>query len=89
MDLTERIEGLLRETGRAHHEAFLETGGEDPEWPLWYAEYLQERLGELLGAEFTKSEIVYLVMTLEDMRTRSDPAADWARYYASVLAASL
>lgn len=26
----------------------------DPEWPLWYADYLQERLGPLLDANFTE-----------------------------------
>ena len=40
MDLTGQLEGLFREVGEAHHQAYIETDGADPEWPLWYAEYL-------------------------------------------------
>ena len=35
---------LFKQTGEAHHQAFLETDGEDPEWAIWYAGYLQDRL---------------------------------------------
>ena len=44
-DLTGQLEGLFHEVGEAHHRAYIETDGADPEWPLWYADYLQERLG--------------------------------------------
>jgi hypothetical protein len=36
----ERLAALFKQTGEAHHEAFLDTDGDDPEWPLWYAKYL-------------------------------------------------
>ena len=29
-----RLAELFKQTGEAHHEAFLDTDGEDPEWPL-------------------------------------------------------
>jgi hypothetical protein len=32
------LETLFQEAGKAHHEAFIDTGGEDLEWPAWYAE---------------------------------------------------
>ena len=47
-DLTGQLEGLFHEVGEAHHRAYIETDGADPEWPLWYADYLRERLEELL-----------------------------------------
>ena len=59
--LSTRLEELLREVREAHHQAYIETDGADPEWPLWYAEHLRERLGALLNASFTKSEFVYLL----------------------------
>jgi hypothetical protein len=42
VDLHRQLEKLLRETGRAHHQAFIETNGVDPEWPLRYADNLSE-----------------------------------------------
>ena len=46
---------LFKDTARAHAAAFAATGGEDPEWPLWYTNYLQEPLGRALDMTFTKS----------------------------------
>ena len=45
-DLAGQFEGLFREVGEAHHQVHIETDGADPEWPLWYADYLRERLGD-------------------------------------------
>lgn len=82
-DLTRQLEDLFRATGEAHHQAYIETDGADPEWPLWYAEYLRERLGPLLGATFTKSELVYLLIWVANEQPLDAPGVDWARYYAS------
>src|SRR5215208_7014498 len=43
-DLAGQLEGLFHEVGEAPHQAYIETDGADPEWPLWYADYLRERL---------------------------------------------
>jgi hypothetical protein len=80
--LAGQLEDLFRETGEAHHQAYIETDGADPEWPLWYADYLQERLGLLLDANFTKSELVYLLIRVAHEQPLSAPGANWARYYA-------
>src|SRR5919199_1474026 len=61
-DLIRQLEALFHEVGEAHHEAYIETDGADPEWPLWYADFLLERLGELLDANFTKSELVHMLV---------------------------
>ena len=77
-DLSGQLEVLFHEVGEAHHQAYIETDGADPEWPLWYADYLREGLGDLLDASFTKSELV-LVANEQPLRA---PGANWARYYA-------
>ena len=77
-DIARQLEDLFHEVGQAHHQAYIETDGADPEWPLWYAYYLRERLGDLLDASFTKSELV-LVANEQPLRA---PGANWARYYA-------
>jgi hypothetical protein len=53
---------LLGDTARAHHAA---TGGPDPQWARWYAEYLDDQIGSVLGS--TPS-----VDTLTDWLTRAD-----------------
>ncbi len=82
-DIAEKFEDLFRKTGSELHKAFIKTNGEDPEWPLWYAEYLFEKLAKLLNAKFTKSELVYLLVMVEKERALMAPGADWPRYYAN------
>jgi hypothetical protein len=84
-DLARRLEELFRETGGAHHQAFIETDSVDPELPLWYADYPQERPGALLDASFTKSEVVYSLIWVANEQPLSAPGANWARYYARKL----
>jgi hypothetical protein len=81
-DLARRLEELFREVGEAHHQAYIETDGDDPEWPLWYADYLRDKLAPLLDANFTKSEFVYLLVMVANEQPLSAPGANWARYYA-------
>jgi hypothetical protein len=80
--LEHQLEDVFRQAGEAHHEAFIETGGEDPEWPLWYADYALEKLRTLLDAEFTKSQLVYLLIAASKEQQVKAPGADWAQYYA-------
>lgn len=77
----DEVAALLRGTAQAHHEAFAATDGADPEWPLWYAEYLAPRLGELFGSEITRSQLVHSLLSAEETAGGSD----WAESYASVL----
>ncbi len=84
-DLVERLADLFRETGRVHHQAFIATAGHDPEWPLWYAEYLQDRLGRLLNRAFTKSELVYFLVMADKEQSVRAPGADWPEFYATLL----
>lgn len=76
---------LLREAGDAHHEAYRDTDGADADWPLWYAEYLRDRLGTLLDARFTTSELVYLLVSLDREVQRLAPGGNWQAYYARAL----
>jgi len=81
-DLAGQLEGLFHEVGEAPHQAYIETDGADPEWPLWYADYLRERLGALLEASFTKSELVHMLVLVANEQPLRAPGANWARYYA-------
>ncbi len=79
---------LLRQTGHDHHQAFIETDGDDPEWPIWYAEYLEDKLAAHIGRQPTKSEIVYLLLAAvkaQEAERNSDP---WPDYYAKFILGS-
>ena len=75
------VADLLVQTGKDHHQAFLATDGDDPEWPIWYAEHLQSSLGKLLADDFTKSRLVYCLMNAEFEREARDADAEWAPFY--------
>jgi hypothetical protein len=85
MDTT-RLESLLEQTGPAHHEAYIETDGVDPEWPLWYAEYLIDSLNAELGTSLTKSQLVYLLVDLERRHSMVAPDMAWFAFYAREIA---
>lgn len=78
----DQLTALFRESGPAHHQAYIETNGDDPEWPLWYANYLHERLNNLLDTKLTKSELVYWLISVEKDRQKNTPQAYWPDYYA-------
>ena len=78
-----RLIDLIERSGPAHHQAFLEVDGWDPEWPIWYAEYFWEPIQEFLPREVTKSELTYLLVKAY----KEWPAgADWADLLAGILA---
>ena len=80
--MVEQLAELFKQTGEAHHQAFLDTDGEDPEWPLWYAEYLQDRLTPFLAAPLTRSRLVFCLVETDDEHGAAEPDAPWAEYYA-------
>ncbi len=81
----QQLAELLHEVAEAHHQAFIETDGADPDWPLWYADHMLEKTRELLGASFTKSELVYLLVSAEKEQVLRAPGANWTKYYAKYL----
>jgi len=80
--LFSQLTELFLETWNAHHQAFIETDGFDPEWPVWYARYLQPRLADYLGKPLTVREIVFLLVVVEEDRLRSGSTVGWTHLYA-------
>ncbi len=85
LSLPTQIADLLQETAHAHHQAYLETGGFDPEWPLWYAQHLQEKLSTLLNHPLTQSELVYHIIRLDKAYTTKARRQPWQEFYAQEL----
>ena len=82
VELRNSLVTVFQETGIAHHEAFLDTDGEDSEWPLWYAQYLQGPLTDALQTPFTKSQLVYCVMDADFEHQARAPKSNWKEFYA-------
>jgi len=82
---SQELAALLKETAEAHHEAYRDSDGFDPEWASWYAPYLHTRIGDRLQGSPTRSELTYMVIKA---RRQHDAAADgspWPEYYARVI----
>ena len=84
-ELRTHLVDLFREAGRAHHEAFAATDGDDPDWPIWYADYLQEPFAERVGMNFHKSQLIYCLMNANFEHQARSPESDWTEYYADQL----
>jgi glutaredoxin len=78
----EQLTKLFEETGSAHHRAFADTDGEDPEWPLWYAEHLHGRLTGFLAAPLTRSRLVFCLMEADSEHRAVEPDTPWPHFYA-------
>jgi len=37
----------------------------DDEWPIWYAGYLLDKMRKMLNSGFTKSELIYILVSAE------------------------
>ena len=79
----EALAALLRETAKAHHTAFADTDGFDPEWPIWYAEHLQPRLRPFVNSDITVSRLVHTLVQLDDEHTARKPELAWPEFWAT------
>lgn len=80
---TEQISHLLHEAGETHHRVFQIVDGADDDWATWYADWLVNlsELPSLLGAKPVRSELTYLLVSLDKEYT-SESGEPWEAYYA-------
>ena len=79
-----RISDLLHEAGETHHRVFRIVDGADDDWASWYAQWLIDlsELPDLLGVKPVRSELIYLLVTLDKQYTAEAPGEPWEGYYA-------
>ena len=82
MTLRDAVSDLLRAAGNAHHRAFLDTDGDDPDWPTWYASFLARPLGLLLGQPIERDTLARELAVLDVTHRATVNAPDWPRFYA-------
>jgi hypothetical protein len=76
---------LMRQSGEAHHQAFLATNGDDEDWAIWYADYLYDKLPQHLGTRLSRSELVYALKRLDYEIKAEKPEEHWTMVYARKL----
>jgi hypothetical protein len=81
-ELAAELIELFQKTIDEHKLAFQSTQGADPDWPIWYAEHLYTELSRILQANFTRSELIYLLVLVDKEQRLRAPGSDWRRYYA-------
>jgi hypothetical protein len=85
----EEISVLLREAGDTHHRVFRIVDGVDDDWASWYAWWLitLSELPALLGVRPVRSELIYLLVSLDKQYKAEQPPETWETYYAGKILA--
>jgi len=82
--LAGKLAALLHQTSEDHHVAYKATDGVDPDWSIWYAGHLLENgFDKMLGASILKSDLIYLLVTVDKQVQTCAPGAAWEKYYAA------
>jgi hypothetical protein len=87
-DVTGQISELLHEAGETHHRVYRIVDGDDKDWASWYADWLinLSELPDLLGGKPVRSELVYLLVSLDKEYASTNPGERWEDYYAKRIA---
>jgi hypothetical protein len=79
----DRLEEVMAAVGPAHHAAFIETDGDDPEWALWYARHTLSDVREILGLpDLTESRLIWAFVSADDASAGAELEVPWPRFYA-------
>ncbi len=80
----ESVSSLLHEAGETHHRVFRIVDGADDDWASWYSDWLVNlsELPTVLGLKPVRSELTYLLVSLDKEYAAEDPADPWQNYYA-------
>ena len=79
-----QVSRLLHEAGETHHQVFRITDGADDDWASWYADWLIKlsELPSILATNPVRSELVWLLVSLDREYTAASPEAPWPQWYA-------
>jgi len=86
-----RIAELLHEAGETHHVVYRIVDGDDPDWASWYADWLLNlsEFPQLVGIKPVRSELVWLLVSLDKEYTQAKPELPWPQWYAARIIAEL
>jgi NAD(P)H-hydrate epimerase len=84
-----RVGRNRRTSGHHRHRAFEDSDGVDPEWPLWYAAWLQAHLWDRAGQVPTRSQLVHWLLSGERDHSQTDGTTPWPEFYAALILGEL
>jgi hypothetical protein len=86
-DRISQLADLLHVAAEAHHVAYKATDGVDPDWSIWYADYLLGHgiADQLEAPQLVKSDLIYLLVRADKEQVTEAPGGNWERYYADFL----
>lgn len=73
---------LIKDTTAARHKEFAPAQDADPDWPIWYAERMQQPLEQIAKMHFAKSRLIYCLMNADYEHKARSPETDWSEYIA-------
>jgi hypothetical protein len=78
-----RVAALLKEASETHHIVYRIVDGDDPDWASWYADWLLNlsELSQILDMTPIRSELVWLLVSLDKEYTETAPDRDWPEWY--------
>ena len=87
MNSTQHLSEILKSASDTHHSVYKKIEGNDPEWALWYANWLMtlSDLPSILPKLKTQSELCFMLVLLDKDYTRTAPETTWEAYYADRL----
>jgi hypothetical protein len=82
-----QLSALLHQAGETHHQVFAITDGDDPDWATWYSDWLVNLspLSEIVGAKPPRSEVTYLLVSLDKEYAAAGSTLAWEDFYAARL----
>lgn len=88
-DQSDRVAALLHEAGETHHLVYRIVDGDDPDWASWYAQWLLDlsELPQVLGTTPVRSELVWMLVSLDKEYTNTNPDVPWPQWYAQHIVA--
>ena len=80
----EHVGELLTQAAETHHQVYAIRDGDDPDWATWYSDWLVNlsRLPELLQRKPIRSELTYLLVSLDKEYLRDTHGEPWEAFYA-------
>jgi hypothetical protein len=84
-DRIDRVAELLHEAGETHHLVYRIVDGDDLDWASWYAAWLRNlsELPQILGTTPVRSELVWLLVTLDKEYPKTGSSTPWPQWYAA------
>lgn len=81
-DTHQALKGAFAAAGQAHHAA---TGGVNPQWAKWYAEYLLEDVNRISEMQMSVDELADWLSDADQKYRAEGPDVSWPRAYATWL----